>query len=49
MADHIDSIADLGRHYFAPDRSFRSALNRSARSAAWRMIRDQEGVLDNAA
>jgi type I restriction enzyme R subunit len=49
MADHVDSIADLGRHYFAPDRSFRSALNRSARSAAWRMIRDQEGVLDNAA
>jgi type I restriction enzyme R subunit len=49
MADHIDTIADLGRQYFGADRSFRSALNRSARSAAWRMIRDQEGVLDNAA
>jgi type I restriction enzyme R subunit len=49
MADHIDTIADLGRQYFGPDRNFRSALNRSARSAAWRMIREQEGVLDNAA
>lgn len=49
MADHIDTIADLGRQYFGPDRGFRSALNRSARSAAWRMIREQEGVLDDAA
>ncbi|MFC4562848.1 type I restriction endonuclease subunit R [Nocardiopsis mangrovi] len=49
MADHIDSIADLGRQYFGADKSFRSSLNRSARSAAWRLIRDQEGVVDDVA
>ncbi|MCF6521755.1 type I restriction endonuclease subunit R [Streptomyces sp. JJ36] len=49
MADHIDTIAGLGRQYFGPDRSFRSSLNRSARRAAWRMIREEEGVDDDAA
>lgn len=49
MMDHFDSVADLGRRYFGPDRDFRSSLNRSARSAAWRMIREQEGVTDDAA
>ncbi|GAA2009862.1 DEAD/DEAH box helicase family protein [Nocardiopsis rhodophaea] len=47
MADHIDTIAGLGRQYFGPDKSFRSSLNRSARSAAWRLIREQEGVVDD--
>ncbi|MDI2125090.1 type I restriction endonuclease subunit R [Yinghuangia seranimata] len=46
MADHIDTIADMGRQYFGPDRSFKNSLNRSARRAAWRMIRRQEGVED---
>ncbi|MDW5330563.1 type I restriction endonuclease subunit R [Plantactinospora sp. KLBMP9567] len=49
MMDHFDTVADLGRKYFGPDRDFRSSLNRSARSAAWRMIRQQEGVTDDAA
>ncbi|WP_433340623.1 type I restriction endonuclease subunit R [Streptomyces sp. CA-253872] len=46
MADHIDSIAGLGRQYFGPDSSFKSSLDRSARRAAWRMIRDEAGVRD---
>ncbi|WP_406729475.1 type I restriction endonuclease [Streptomyces sp. GD-15H] len=49
MADHIDTIAGLGRQYFGPDKSFKSALNRSARRAAWRMIRQEENIDDNAA
>ena len=49
MADHIDTIAGLGRRYFGPDKSFRSSLNRSARRAAWRMIRQEEGIDDDAA
>ncbi|MFI6358232.1 type I restriction endonuclease subunit R [Streptomyces sp. NPDC050743] len=49
MADHIDTIAGLGRQYFGPDKSFKSSLNRSARRAAWRMIRREEGIDDNAA
>jgi type I restriction enzyme R subunit len=49
MMDHFDTVADLGRQYFGPDRDFRSSLNRSARSAAWRIIREQEGVTDDAA
>lgn len=28
------------------DRDFRSSLNRSVRSAAWRIIREQEGVVE---
>src|SRR5690606_6589804 len=44
MAEHIDTIANLGKQYFAPDKSFKHSLNRSARAAAWRMIRAQEGV-----
>ncbi|MFF9073251.1 type I restriction endonuclease subunit R [Streptomyces sp. NPDC014646] len=44
MADHIDTIAGLGRQYFGPDKGFKSSLDRSARRAAWRMIRREEGV-----
>jgi type I restriction enzyme R subunit len=49
MMDHFDTMADMGRKYFDPQQNFRSSLNRSARSAAWRMIRRQEGVDDDAA
>ena len=49
MIEHFDSVADLGRQYFGPNKDFRSSLNRSARSAAWRMIRREERVLDDAA
>ncbi|WGP13715.1 type I restriction endonuclease [Streptomyces sp. SH5] len=44
MADHIESTAGMGRQYFGPDKTFRSNLDRSARRAAWRMIRRDEGV-----
>ncbi|MFF9652004.1 type I restriction endonuclease subunit R [Streptomyces sp. NPDC014622] len=44
MADHIDTIADMGRQYFGPDKGFKSSLDRSARRAAWRMIRREEGM-----
>lgn len=44
MADHIESTAGIGRQYFGPDKNFRSSLDRSARRAAWRMIRRDEGV-----
>ncbi|NEE61105.1 type I restriction endonuclease subunit R [Streptomyces sp. SID8455] len=44
MMDHISHTADLGRRYFAADSSFKSNLDRSARRAAWRMIRDEEGL-----
>jgi type I restriction enzyme R subunit len=49
MMDHFDTIADLGRKYFDTQQDFRSSLNRSARSAAWQMIRRQAGVVDDAA
>ncbi|WP_435176073.1 type I restriction endonuclease subunit R [Actinacidiphila sp. bgisy145] len=48
MADHFESVADMGRQYFGPDKGFKSSLNRSARKAAWRMIRREAG-LDDAA
>ncbi|MFC8592401.1 type I restriction endonuclease subunit R [Streptomyces atroolivaceus] len=44
MADHIETTAGIGRQYFGPDKSFRSNLDRSARRAAWRMIRREENV-----
>ncbi|WP_405696254.1 type I restriction endonuclease subunit R [Streptomyces sp. NBC_01185] len=44
MADHIEATAGIGRQYFGPDKSFRSSLDRSARRAAWRMIRREENV-----
>ncbi|WP_330460754.1 type I restriction endonuclease [Streptomyces sp. NBC_00820] len=47
MADHIDTIAGLGRQYFGPDKGFKSSLDRSARKAAWRMIRREEGLDDD--
>ncbi len=46
MADHFDSVADMGRQYFGPDKGFKSSLDRSARKAAWRMIRREEGLDD---
>ncbi|WP_200263026.1 DEAD/DEAH box helicase family protein [Streptomyces sp. HSG2] len=46
MADHVDSVAGLGRQYFGADRGFKSSLDRSARRAAWRMIRREENVDD---
>ncbi|WP_213451254.1 type I restriction endonuclease subunit R [Rhizomonospora bruguierae] len=49
MMDHFETAADLGRRYFGPQSDFRSSLNRSARSAAWRLIRRQEGVVDDEA
>ena len=49
MMDHFDTTASLGRKYFDPQQDFRSSLNRSARSAAWQMIRRQEGVVDDVA
>ncbi|WP_338702289.1 type I restriction endonuclease [Streptomyces sp. Q6] len=45
MGDHIETITGMGRRYFAPDRSFKSNLDRSARRAAWKMIR-QEADMD---
>ncbi|WFE60231.1 type I restriction endonuclease [Micromonospora sp. WMMD712] len=48
MMDHFDTTAEMGRKYFDQQQNFRSSLNRSARSAAWRMIREQEGVTDAA-
>ncbi|KOV28642.1 type I restriction endonuclease [Streptomyces virginiae] len=45
MMDHVTVTADLGKRYFgSADPDFRSSLNRSARRAAWRMIRREEGV-----
>ncbi|QOC92185.1 type I restriction endonuclease subunit R [Micromonospora craniellae] len=49
MMDHFESAAELGRRYHGPQSDFRSSLNRSARSAAWRLIRRQEGVVDGEA
>ncbi|NUV74642.1 hypothetical protein G6W56_10780 [Streptomyces fungicidicus] len=46
MADHIGTIAGMGRQYFGPDKGFKSSLDRSARKAAWRMIRREEGLDD---
>ncbi|MFE1248796.1 type I restriction endonuclease subunit R [Streptomyces sp. NPDC058766] len=47
MADHIDTVAGMGRQYFGPDKGFKSSLDRSARKAAWRMIRREEGLDDD--
>ncbi|MCX4388835.1 DEAD/DEAH box helicase family protein [Micromonospora peucetia] len=49
MMDHFDTTAEMGRKYFDQQQNFRSSLNRSARSAAWQMIRRQEGVVDDVA
>jgi type I restriction enzyme R subunit len=49
MADHIDTIADMGRQYFSHDDSFKQTLNRSARRAAYQMIRREENIEDDAA
>ncbi|MEU6265896.1 type I restriction endonuclease subunit R [Saccharopolyspora shandongensis] len=47
MAEHIDTIADLGRQYFGSEKTFKNSLNRSCRSAAWRLIRRQEGIVED--
>ncbi|WP_263984286.1 type I restriction endonuclease [Streptomyces sp. HPF1205] len=49
MADHIDTIADMGRKYFSNDDSFKRTLNRSARRAAYQMIRREENIDGDAA
>lgn len=46
MMDHVSTIDTLGKRYFGADRSFKSNLDRSARRAAWRMIRNEEGLDD---
>lgn len=46
MMDHVSTIDTLGKRYFGPDRDFKSNLDRSARRAAWRMIRSEEGLDD---
>jgi type I restriction enzyme R subunit len=49
MIEHIGATADLGRRYFGADESFKRALTESARRAAWRTIRREEHVDDDAA
>ncbi|CAN3982855.1 type I restriction endonuclease subunit R [Kitasatospora purpeofusca] len=50
MDDHFDTLGTLrDRYYDSSDKSFQRQLNRSARSAAWRLIQQQEGVIDGAA
>ncbi|WP_069815460.1 type I restriction endonuclease subunit R [Streptomyces sp. TP-A0874] len=44
MMDHVSTAQTLGKRYFAPDRGFKSYVDRSARRVAWRMIRIQEGL-----
>ncbi|MBO0881009.1 MAG: type I restriction endonuclease subunit R, partial [Mycobacterium sp.] len=45
MMDHYETITNLGKRYFSKsDPAFKETLNRQARSAAWRMIRRQQGV-----
>ncbi|MEU7400928.1 type I restriction endonuclease [Streptomyces sp. NPDC044948] len=46
MMDHVSTIDTLGKRYFGADRGFKSNLDRSARRAAWRMIRSEEGLDD---
>ncbi|MCQ9131574.1 type I restriction endonuclease subunit R [Streptomyces hilarionis] len=46
MMDHVSTIDTLGKRYFGADRSFKSNLDRSARRAAWRLIRREEGLDD---
>ncbi|MFD7709723.1 type I restriction endonuclease subunit R [Streptomyces sp. NPDC059786] len=46
MMDHVSTIDTLGKRYFGADRNFKSNLDRSARRAAWRMIRSEEGLDD---
>ncbi len=46
MADHFDSVTSLSNRYFGSDKGFKSNLDRTARRAAWRMIRQEEGLDD---
>ncbi|MBF9072238.1 type I restriction endonuclease subunit R [Streptacidiphilus fuscans] len=46
VEEYVGVVTDLGKRYFAQDRGFKSSLDRSARRAAWRMIRREEGVDD---
>ena len=45
-ADHIDSVAGRGDRYFGSDKGVKSNLDRTARRAAWRMIRHEVGLDD---
>ncbi|MDI3402427.1 type I restriction endonuclease subunit R [Streptomyces cavernicola] len=44
MMDHVSTVDALGKRYFGADQSFKSNLDRSARRAAWRMIRRETGL-----
>jgi type I restriction enzyme, R subunit len=44
MMDHVSTIDTLGKRYLGTDRDFKSNRDRSARRAAWRMIRREEGL-----
>lgn len=46
IADRVESMTDLGRRYFSADKGFKSNLDRTLRRAAWRMIRQEEGLDD---
>jgi type I restriction enzyme R subunit len=49
MMDHVDTVAELGRQYFGPQKEAKDELNRRARRVAWRMIREQAGLNDDVA
>ncbi|KAB8185976.1 type I restriction endonuclease subunit R [Microbispora catharanthi] len=46
VADHVDNLRTLGDKFFDKDPTFREALTKTARRAAWRLIRAQEGLDD---
>ncbi|GHH72994.1 type I restriction endonuclease subunit R [Streptosporangium violaceochromogenes] len=46
VADHVDTLRTLGDKFFDRDPAFRDALTKTARRAAWRLIREQEGLDD---
>ncbi|GAA3621829.1 DEAD/DEAH box helicase family protein [Kineosporia mesophila] len=46
IMNHVDSVANLGKLYFGDQPDVRNTLNRSARRAAWRLIRKQNGLDD---
>ncbi|QYC39085.1 Type-1 restriction enzyme R protein [Nonomuraea coxensis DSM 45129] len=46
VADHVDNLKTLGDRFFDKDPTFKVALTKTARRAAWRLIREQEGLDD---
>ncbi|MDI3386279.1 hypothetical protein QIS99_08625 [Streptomyces sp. B-S-A8] len=46
LMDHVSTVDSLGKRYFGADQSFKSNLDRSARRAAWRMIRRETGLAE---